>query len=295
MSFHPKSLFWRGRGPCLGRGAPPAAPRPVLVPGARLYGDSAWLGKGQHHAGFGKSPGPVTSTGWNKPEKGAGEAGCNVTSANTTNRQCCRSTDFGLPDLWASRGFGAGPNQVSPADTEPRACLSRLWGSARGRRGLFGARMLLWPSMAKRTAGCTQQMFQSKPWLKHRDKTPSVFTTTTAGGDNLTPALSGFPVLLYEGQWLRSGGSGALPQACGEACQQPVQGLGPRHRDAQHGLVAGLLGAAVARRRSVGDEGQPEDAQATVPGDDDFWDSAHAYGSGGEDGDESEGSGRAPK
>lgn len=99
---------------------------------------------------------PVTSTGWNNPKKGAGEAGCNVTSANTTNRRCCRSSDFGLPDFWASRGFGAGPNQASPADTEPRACFSWLWGSARGRRGLFGARMLLWPSLAKRTAGCYQ-------------------------------------------------------------------------------------------------------------------------------------------
>lgn len=58
---------------------------------------------------------------------------------------------------------------------------------------------------------------------------------------------------------------------------QFLQGFSPDHRDAQHFLVVGFLLAAVAHHRFVGDEGDPKDSEATMPGHNYLWDSAHAY------------------
>ena len=56
--------------------------------------------------------------------------------------------------------------------------------------------------------------------------------------------------------------------------------------------MVGFLLAVVVHHHFVGDEGDPKDSEATVPGYNYFWDSAHAYGRRGKDQDES---GFAPK
>lgn len=68
---------------------------------------------------------------------------------------------------------------------------------------------------------------------------------------------------------------------------QFLQGFSPDHRDAQHFLVVGFLLAVVAHHHLVGDEGDPKDSEATMPGHNYFWDGAHAYGRRGKEQDES--------
>lgn len=79
----------------------------------------------------------------------------------------------------------------------------------------------------------------------------------------------------------------AFPQLAKEMRDQFLQGFSPDHRDAQHFLVVGFLLTVVARHHFVGDEGDPEDSEATMSGYNYFWDSAHAYGRRGKDQDES--------
>lgn len=68
---------------------------------------------------------------------------------------------------------------------------------------------------------------------------------------------------------------------------QFLQGFSPDHRDTQHFLVVGFLLTVVAHHHFVGDEGDPKDSEATMPGYNYFWDSAHAYDRRGKDEDES--------
>lgn len=84
----------------------------------------------------------------------------------------------------------------------------------------------------------------------------------------------------------KSGGVRAFPQLAKQVCDQFLQGFSPDHRDAQDFLVVGFLLTVIAGHHFVGDEGDPKDSEATMPGYNYFWNSAHAYSKRGKDRDE---------